>query len=598
MFTWTDADLNTKQSDAINHPGSVFLVACPGSGKTRTLTYKIALELSKLESSKQFVVAITYTHRAADEIHERIEALGVDTSHLWIGTIHAFCLEWILMPYGIYHTELRNGFRVINAHDCEKLQTELCVPHRALRLSYYDCGFYFNTGGCILTSASSIKRAAAESVLQQYFLRLSATRQIDFELMLFYSYELLRDNPSIAKILSSIFQFVLVDEYQDTKQIQYAIIASILKAGAGQIKAFIVGDPNQAIYQTLGGYPIEMAEFMAMAEVQMTPLELSDNYRSSGRIVEYFGNFNVYQTTIEAKSEHRGYPSLISYNTFVMRDDLLAEVVRLIRFNIETVGISPHEICVLAPQWVHLGAMTRLLVSTMPEYKFQGPGLVPFSRDIENFWYKLSRIVLTCASPAMFARRIRWAGEVLADLDSCGVDVSAFTKKSFLRTCNAIEISQDDGLVYLTEFFETLTSRLEIDFGSIPLLKEHHEAFFTSAAVRIEKMRQEGATFIGSVASFRNVFEVRQGISVSTIHGIKGDEYDVVIAYALLEKFVPHFNDPDPDIIARKLLYVVSSRARKNLHLISERGRMDRFQNEYVPTEKLEECNFAYDAIP
>ena len=52
------------------------------------------------------VVAITYTHRAADEIQERIEDLGVDTSGLWIGTIHAFCLEWILKPYGIYSPEL------------------------------------------------------------------------------------------------------------------------------------------------------------------------------------------------------------------------------------------------------------------------------------------------------------------------------------------------------------------------------------------------------------------------------------------------------------------------------------------------------------
>src|SRR2546422_964684 len=200
-----------------------------------------------------------------------------------------------------------------------------------------------------------------------------------------------------------------------------------------------------------------------MADVEMTPLELSENYRSSERIIEYFGNFSVYQTTIEAVSEHRDYPSTISYNNAVLRDDLLAELVRLIRYNIETVGIPPHEVCVLAPQWVHLGAMTRLLVSSMPEYKFQGPGLVPCSRDIDNFWYKLSRVVLTRASPAMFARRMRWAGEVLTDLESCGVNTSEFTKKSLLRDCNAVEIKQDDGLAYLTEFFQTLCSRLGID---------------------------------------------------------------------------------------------------------------------------------------
>src|SRR3981189_2925305 len=121
MFIWAEGDLNADQEAAIREPGSVFLIACPGSGKTQTLTYKIAEQLSKLESDKQRVIAITYTHRAADEIHERVEYLGVDTSKLWIGTIHSFCLEWILKPYAIYHDALKWGFRVINAHDSERI---------------------------------------------------------------------------------------------------------------------------------------------------------------------------------------------------------------------------------------------------------------------------------------------------------------------------------------------------------------------------------------------------------------------------------------------------------------------------------------------
>jgi hypothetical protein len=335
-----------------------------------------------------------------------------------------------------------------------------------------------------------------------------------------------------------------------------------------------------------------------MADIEMTPLTLSDNYRSSERIVDYFGNFNVYQTSVAAVSELHDYKSIISYNTTVHRADLLAELIRLIRFNIQSVGIPAHEVCVLAPQWVHLGAMTRLLVSSLPEYRFQGPGLVPFSRDIDNFWYKLSRIVLTRASPEMFARRMRWAGEVLADLDACGISTGELSKKSLLRRCNAIQIDEEDGLTYLTRFFAELCSRLAINLAMVPLLSEHHEAFFASASERIERMRREGAEFIASVASFRSVFELRRGISVSTIHGIKGDEYDAVIAYALLENFVPHFSDPDPENNAKKLLYVISSRARKNLHLISERGRTDRRENEYAPTQILADCDFDYDVVP
>ena len=96
---------------------------------------------------------------------------------------------------------------------------------------------------------------------------------------------------------------MLIDEYQDTKRIQYSIITAILKAGQGATKAFIVGDPNQAIYQSLGGYPIAFEDFKAMANIDLDELELSRNYRSSERIIEYFGNYNVHNTRIEAASE-------------------------------------------------------------------------------------------------------------------------------------------------------------------------------------------------------------------------------------------------------------------------------------------------------
>ncbi|MBL4614825.1 MAG: ATP-dependent helicase, partial [Magnetovibrio sp.] len=92
-------------------------------------------------------------------------------------------------------------------------------------------------------------------------------------------------------------------------------------------------------------------------------------------------------------------------------------------------------------------------------------------------------------------------------------------------------------------------------------------------------------------------FENRSGITVSTIHGIKGEEYDVVIAYALLEGMVPFFGESEQS--AKKSLYVVGSRARKHLHLISERGRMygrGHGRTEYPPTAILNQCNFNYNA--
>lgn len=597
MFVWDRKDLNAAQEAAIEHPGSVFLIACPGSGKTRTLTYKIARLLSELKADKKRVVAITYTHRAADEIHERIEQLGIDTSQLWIGTIHAFCLEWILKPYGIYHPALAHGFRVINAHDTERMHEDLCDTIQSTKLNSFDCAYYFRPTGYVLTCSRSEKHAAIKQVLQTYWRRLRAERQIDFELILYYAWQLIEAHPSISVLLGSMFECVLVDEFQDTREIQYAILASILKASQGGASAFVVGDPNQAIYGSLGGYAITAADFGARCGIAFKQMDLSDNHRSSARIVGYFSNYTVFGSKIDAVGEDRDYASIVSFDDETHRDDLEAELVRLIRYNVETRGIAPHEVCIVAPWWVHLASMTRRLVAALPGYSFDGPGMVPFARDVDNFYYKLARIILTEASPKLYVRRMRWAGEVIAGLSLAGIDIPGLDRKTLLRACNAVTIAETDGLAFLRSFFDQLCANLGIDRHACASLKEHHDAFFEASQKRIDRLVKEGSAAIAELAMFRKVFAGRTGITVSTIHGVKGAEYDAVIAYGLLEGMVPHFSDPDQVDTAKKLIYVVASRARKNLHLISERGRSRGWSGDYQPTDVLAGCAFQYDEL-
>lgn len=590
MFMWRDGDLNDEQIAAIEKEGSIFLVACPGSGKTRTLTYKIALELSKLETKKKWVLAITYTNRAANEIQDRIEAMGVNTDQLWIGTIHAFCLEWIIKPYGLYHEHLRHGYRIINSHDTEKILSELCSSCPLPRVTYFDCNHFFDSTGLTI-ACTDYRRQNVERVLSEYHLIIRQNRQIDFEHILWYSYELISHNPSISNLLSKIFSYVFVDEYQDTKEIQYKILASIIKSGEGNIKAFIVGDPNQAIFTSLGGYAIAIEELSRITDIEFQPASLSSNYRSSQKLVDYFSNFKVYDSQIISHAEHKLYPSQISHDSHTSRDDLIEEIARLIRVNIESHGFSPNEICVTGPWWIHLASLTRGLVAALPEYKFDGPGLTPFVRDTENIWYKLTRIILTKPSPQMYVRRLRWSKEVMLFLSDAGVDVSEVSTKRLLKEINQIEIEESDGLVYLQLFFDKLFEKININYDDIEVLREHKDAFFQSTQVRIDRIRSEGVDYAGDTDTFHSVFEGRKGVTVSSIHGVKGAEFDVVIAFAMLEDIVPHFSDPSPRDSAKKLLYVVGSRARKNLHLISERGRRQEH-----PTSELATLNYNYSS--
>ena len=596
MFTWSERELNPEQSAAVLEPQSMFLIACPGSGKTRTLTYKIAYELSRLTARNAMVAAITYTHRAADEIHERIEDLGVDTGRLSIGTIHSFCVEWILKPYGIYEPALAHGVRIIDQHERQVLLEGLCrQDHRGV--TFWDCDYYFTEDGYALGCVDVRKHEALHDILGEYFAVLARNRQLDFELILFYAHRLIATHPIISHLLAQIYSIILIDEYQDTKRIQYSIVASILRAGSGQTKVFIVGDPNQAIYGSLGGLALSVSDFRAMCGIPILEGALSRNYRSSNRIIEYFGLYKVQEMAIEAASTDRHYRSVICYNDSIARPELEDELVRLIRLSIESHGIKANEVCVLAPQWALLAGITRRLVAALPEYQFDGPGMVPFSRDPENFWYRLSRIVLTHAAPGMYVRRLRWAAEIIRELKDSGVNVNNLTTKGLLRECNSVECAEPNGLGYLRAVFGFLFQRLNIDIAAYPLLQDHHAAFFDSSQARIDRLTLEGSPFVAGIEFFRKVFQVRTGITVSTIHGVKGAEFDAVIAYGLLEGMVPHFSDPDGDVSARKMLYVVCSRARKNLYLISERERARGRYNQYSPTERLADCVFAYDDV-
>lgn len=132
------------------------------------------------------------------------------------------------------------------------------------------------------------------------------------------------------------------------------------------------------------------------------------------------------------------------------------------------------------------------------------------------------------------------------------------------------------------------------------LVWNHHKAFFDSSKSRIERLKKDGAEFLDETECFKKVFKPKDGISVLSIHGAKGMEFDTVIAFALLNDYVPHFNDKNGDANAKKMLYVLCSRAKKNLHLISETHRAAHqfyAPNGKIPTPNLSQYRYSYDSV-
>lgn len=598
MLDITEKDLNAEQLQAVNCPDSVILIACPGSGKTRTLTYKIALELSRISSPKSYILAITYTNAAAEEIKERIDRIGVDTSQLWIGTIHSFCLEWIIRPYSLYHEELKMGISIINPHEASDVLTALCAAYKTAHITPYDFSFYATLGGYEVSCPKNHLKSHAQAIFAQYRKYLRKERKMDMEQILHYAYELVKLRPEIVRTFSKIFPFVLVDEFQDTKLIQYHIIFSILKAGTGQSKLLIVGDPNQAIFTSLGGYPMQQDEMEKLLGYKIRHFDLSSNYRSSDKIISYFGEYKTFPNKIVAAGHEKDYPSLITYNDSITHSKLTEHITTVIKYNIDKKGISPDEICVAGPQWFPLAALTRGLIVNLPDLNFDGPGMAPFAKDIDNFWYKVARVLLTQASPDLYLRRLRWASEILRELEAIGIDTGDLTNRHLLRVCNSLNITQTEGLPFLSESFIKLGLLFRWDITRNETLKDHYESFFGSANARIENLRRNGNHHITSLENFRKVFRQKGGIKISTIHGIKGMEFDTIIGFGLLDGWIPYGDDEHGLKSSTKMLYVLCSRARKNLHLISENGRTGwgfPLPEGRPPTPKLSNYIYSYD---
>jgi superfamily I DNA/RNA helicase len=587
-------DLNDEQKIAVKQDGNVLLTACPGSGKTRVLIYKLSHELLHYEEkSKKRIIALTFTVRASEEIFRRLNAMGIKSDRIWSGTLHSFCLEWILKPYSSYLPELNNGYSIADETFCSELIDNLKDKYKLKQID--PVNLRFNRDGSFAEPKSVQK-----NLLREYHEILKSKKLIDFELLLYYSYKILLKYPKIQKTLSNLFKIICVDEYQDTQDLLYAIISLIIKAGQGKTSLFLVGDADQAIYASLGGVAKSIQEIRAEINNQtITPLTLIGNYRSCQRIIDYYSHFQTQKISIVAIGPNAKEKGIITFNKTVHHTHIVKEIARLIQLSLDK-GIPENEICVLVPQWWLVTTVAKKLRSMLPDVNFDASGLAPMSRNRENIWYKLSRLFLTNPNPKIYSSRYRWATELIDNfriLTNSEINEKYISERNLLRLINSIKSSKTEGKEYLIDCFDQFMKAVEIDYLKYPQLIENRKLFFDN----IDKRLNDPEFKVPSdIHSFKSFYREMSGVIINTCVGIKGEEFETVIAYGLLNGYIPHWNEifyGNASEASKKLMYVICSRAKTNLHLISETGRTTRKGDELIITPELENNVFKYDEI-
>jgi len=583
-------ELNEEQRRAVLSDGNVLLSACPGSGKTRVVSHKIAYELSRLSSSKKRVIAVTFTNRAADEIYKRVDKLGVDTKQLWVGTIHAFCLDWIIRPYSSYLDKLKNGFSVVDEVYASNI---LSVLQKKYEIEYFD-------DACLRINRDGSLNGdrAHRNLANEFYTTLLREKLIDFNLMLFYAYKLLKNNEFIPKSVSNVLSFICVDEYQDTQDLQYAIIAELLVNGSGCTRVFYTGDIDQAIYTSLGGIAKSHNEIQEEIGAPLLEMSLSGNYRSNQRIIDYYRCFQTSNIGIEALGGNKGNRGVITFNQTIHKDEITTEISRLIQASLFD-GCAEDDICILVPQWWMVISIAKELRAALPDVSFDASGLAPMSKHRSNIWYKISRFFLTEASPKLLSVRYRWAEEVAIEFELLiGKEVFDAERKSrsLLKVVNSITSERQDGVEYIQECLDKFACALHVGLENFPKLKEMRELYFCALEDRLNAPEIDHAR---DTETFKKYYREMSGVVINTCVGIKGEEFDTVIAYGLLKGYVPHWNDvfAHREVeSSKKLLYVICSRAKEKLHLISEVGRTVKSSgNPYQTNPQLKSVVYDYD---
>lgn len=585
-------DLSEEQLEAVNSEGNLLLTACPGSGKTRVITCKIAKAL--LQSSQRKVLALTFTVRAAEEMVKRLGMMNIDTKRVWAGTLHSFCLEWIITPYASQLEELRNGFKIADEEYSANLIRELKEKygiHSAESLN-----LKFNREGKPVE-----RNKKYEKILWDYHQCLNEDGLIDFDLLLFYSYKILLQSKNIALNLANIFQLICIDEYQDTQDLQYAIISLLVKAKPDSLSVFFVGDVDQAIYKSMGGVAKTYLEIKAdLGNLPLKALSLADNYRSSQRIVNYYRNFQQENIKIRALGKYAQHKGLISFNTEVHSSEIVSELVRLIRISLSQ-GIPADEICILVPQWWLVISVSRDLMKHLPSCGFITSSPKGLAEHKANLFSKLLRLLFSDSSNSLLKKRLE---------EDFYKSLNYVMENDF---CNFLSFERHDALVkHLSEEeYEKLFKKESLYSCLWKLLSKSISARLGDEAENkiwseLEDFSNSLKTFIGyrqfkNFSEFKLFYEYLVGsVLVNTCMGVKGEEFETVIAYGLLHGYLPHWAaiiNGDEREASQRLLYVLCSRAKLNLHLIAERGRKTNSGKELELNKELAGLVFEYDVV-
>lgn len=636
--------LNKEQKEAVKHTeGPLLIMAGAGSGKTRVLTHRIAYLLDEKGVSPRNILAITFTNKAAREMKERVEQLvGSESADIWVSTFHSMCVR--ILRRDIDRIGYDRNFTILDSSD------QLSAMKQVLKNLNIDTKQFdpramlsqiSNAKNELITSEKYEERVGnfyerqVANIYKAYQKILRKNQSLDFDDLIMETIHLFKRVPETLEFYQHRFQYIHVDEYQDTNHAQYYLVKQLASRFQN---VCVVGDSDQSIYRWRGaniGNILSFENDYPNARVIL----LEQNYRSTKSILKAANKVIENNSSRKPKklwTENEVGSKIKYFQGKTEREEALF-VIEKIQEYLSNGSYQPNEIAILYRTNAQSRAIEDALVKSNIAYQMVGGTKFYERKEIKDMIAYL-RLITNPHDDLSFERVVnvpkRGIGQTTVDrlrayaeendislyeavqeVDFTGVTkraanalsqfgqlIDRFRKQqAFLTATDMVEsVLENTGYEEMLENERTIEaqSRLENLEELLTVTKE------------FEKAQEEDKSLIAFLTDLALVADIDQvdeenpnqkgKVTLMTLHAAKGLEFPVVFMIGMEENVFPHSRsmmDNEELEEERRLAYVGITRAEKVLYLTNAEMRtlfgqtnmnpISRFINE-IPEELIE----------
>lgn len=609
MFDWL-TELNDKQKEAVTFSnGPLFVVAGAGTGKTKTLTARIAYLISFQNVNPNRILAVTFTNKAAREMRERLEEMIGDAARgVWIYTFHAFSVQVLKSHIHLLSYGYSNHFNIIDTEDSRQIvreaidkleldKKEFKTKEIRNKISYYKT----------YNDDLAFDNNEEKHIYELYQKKLIESNLLDFDDLIIYTLELLKTNDDVRNKYQEQFEYVLVDEFQDTDFLQYQILYHLANKHK---ELFVVGDPDQSIYSFRGADYENTRRFLNDFGTKHI---LDLNYRSTNKILKRANmliNHNSDRPAEKDLYSNLGEGMDVIFSSLQRDYQEASYLVREIDRLVNREGYNYSDIAVLyRSNYLSRAFEDACLQMGIPYIIYGGisfyerkeiKDILAYIRILLNphnnfYLLRVINIPRRQIGKVTIDKLIHFASEnnlsIFESLDK--INISAGVNKrlvDFKKLINYMiqKIKGADNLKEVVVTAYELSGYLQmlkddkddLSVERIDNIFELENVFFQSEFVYEGTMMEKLQQLLDQISLYTDLdkkHDNEDSVKLSTVHQVKGLEFKVVFITSLEENIFPNervmFSTKDLEE-ERRVCYVAVTRAKERLYLSRSETRL------------------------